>query len=781
MAYKLQLKRGASGSLPTGSAGEPLFTTDTNDLYIGTGASNQRYQKYIASGTSSQFLKGDGSLDSNTYYLASNPSAYIALTALTASAPLSYNNTTGAFTIAQASGSANGYLSSTDWTTFNNKQNALTNPVTGTGTTNYLPKWTSGSALGNSLVYDSGTNLGIGTSVPASKLSVLGDITLQLAGAAIRDVANQAILSVQNTNEIWLGGGGAGYITKFYADGSERMRLTSTGLGIGTTSPSVKLQVDNGTHNYFQLNSTVVNVQTAISAQNTSSGKRATLSWEDGTRGDFAELYSSTYLAFTTASSEKMRLTSGGNLGLGVVPSAWGTFTAIQVTTGGAFYAYQNPFEQIGIVNNGYFNGSGWIYTNSGSNSSRYHQYDGQHLFYTAPSGTAGNAISFTQAMTLDASGNLGLGTTSPTGRLHLYGTNPAFRIQNNGTGNMQFGQWDGTNNRIEGSGRNLLLQVQDANAMIFGTDASERLRITSGGNVLVNTTTTSDAKLDVYNDSSNYAAYFRANTLYAGGYRLMRWYMNGNNVMDITGDSSNISFNNNQSGFISFGTAGAERLRITSGGNVGIGTTSPYAKLSIVQDITTTAEFGSFGQFTIQGATNANKLLSFGFNTATDVGFIQAMVNGTSYNNLLLNARGGNVGIGTTSPSEKLEVNGNIKATNLLSGTYTPTLTGVYNVASSTAYELQYMRVGNVVTVSGYIQASATAANTWTRISITLPISSTFDYSYRAGGGGGASATNNVCAIQAGAFGTSVVYLDSYPNTTSALGYTFSFTYLIM
>ncbi|MFN7318775.1 MAG: hypothetical protein ACK5S6_04630, partial [bacterium] len=42
MAYKLQLKRGASGSLPTGSAGEPLFTTDTNDLYIGTGAANQR-------------------------------------------------------------------------------------------------------------------------------------------------------------------------------------------------------------------------------------------------------------------------------------------------------------------------------------------------------------------------------------------------------------------------------------------------------------------------------------------------------------------------------------------------------------------------------------------------------------------------------------------------------------------------------------------------------------------------------------------------------------------
>ena len=115
------------------------------------------------------------------------------------------------------------------------------------------------------------------------------------------------------------------------------------------------------------------------------------------------------------------------------------------------------------------------------------------------------------------------------------------------------------------------------------------------------------------------------------------------------------------------------------------------------------------------------------------------------------------------------------------VSGTYTPTLTAVYNVTSFSAYELQYMRVGNVVTVSGYLTSAATATNTWTRISISLPISSTFDFSIRAGGGGGASATNNVCSIQAGAFGTSVVYLDSYPNTTSTLGYTFSFTYLIM
>jgi len=68
--------------------------------------------------------------------------------------------------IQQATSLQAGYLSSTDWSTFNNKQNALTNPITGTGTTNKIPKFTGSTALGDSQIFDNGSAVGIGTTTP---------------------------------------------------------------------------------------------------------------------------------------------------------------------------------------------------------------------------------------------------------------------------------------------------------------------------------------------------------------------------------------------------------------------------------------------------------------------------------------------------------------------------------------------------------------------------------------------------------------------------------------
>ena len=166
-----------------------------------------------------------------------------------ATSPLSI--TSNAISISQATNSVNGYLSSTDWATFNNKQNALTNPVTGTGTTNYVTKWTSGSAVGNSLIYDNGTDVGIGTT----------NVTFDTGSGLRIDRSGQCTIRLQGQGygSEWTSGSDGtqfdarvGYI-RFITGSSfgttlERMRITSGGnILVGTTTDSgYKLDV-NGT------------------------------------------------------------------------------------------------------------------------------------------------------------------------------------------------------------------------------------------------------------------------------------------------------------------------------------------------------------------------------------------------------------------------------------------------------------------------------------------------------------------------------------------------------
>jgi hypothetical protein len=145
------------------------------------------------------FVAGSGAYNSTTGVITiptnntqiTNGSNYITLASLSATSPLSYNNTTGAFTIAQATTSTSGYLSSTDWNTFNGKQAALTNPVTLSGsiTTNYHTKWTGTNTIGNSLIWDNGTNVGIGNTNTSYTLDVSGTgrfTGLLTAGAGVK-------------------------------------------------------------------------------------------------------------------------------------------------------------------------------------------------------------------------------------------------------------------------------------------------------------------------------------------------------------------------------------------------------------------------------------------------------------------------------------------------------------------------------------------------------------------------------------------------------------------
>ena len=176
-------------------------------------------QNSLGTGTTSQFLRGDlvwaavpiPSLSQLPDVTITSPTNgqllrwridhwenwtpnYVSATFFSATAPLSYNSGTGVFSISQATTSTNGYLSSTDWNTFNNKQDALTNPVTGTGATGYIAKWNTASTITNSLIYEASSKVGINTTNMVS----LFDVTKNALGVTVVDTSG---ITLKNETE----------------------------------------------------------------------------------------------------------------------------------------------------------------------------------------------------------------------------------------------------------------------------------------------------------------------------------------------------------------------------------------------------------------------------------------------------------------------------------------------------------------------------------------------------------------------------------------------------
>jgi hypothetical protein len=363
----------------------------------------------------------------------------------------------------------------------------------------------------------------------------------------------------------------------FGISGSEGMRLTSTGLGIGTSSPTAKLGVA-GNAAFAGSNGPSGNSQGVRILTTNTSGDGVTIdSYAFGSNG-----YGPLYLNTGNAGTPVMTLTVAGNVGIGTsspqhkidaignIRSANSTNTAGQ--SANIFAAtFNSNFGQTdsatfqSVLNNA-TTGENDLFIkqfnhNSGSTDD---------IVLKAASGNSGYTALYTadtERMRLDSSGNWLLGQTSSiysaVGRAaaEINGSLTAIYAMNIGGSNAGYVYHDGTN---------MSLINYRAGPLFFATNNTERARIDSSGNLLVGGT------------SAFSPAAGRGNISITGSSSaILSMGTPGDQIGYLFHDGTNMNLFNDKSGYLRFATAGAERMRIDSAGNVGIGTSSPIATQS--------------------------------------------------------------------------------------------------------------------------------------------------------------------------------------------------------
>jgi hypothetical protein len=557
----------------------------------------------------------------------------------------------------------------------------------------------------NRMILDNSGNVGIGTTSPGSKLeinenstgTVYSKVFNQNAGvsatARMAVVAESAQLDIIATSAGYTGvsgwadsgvistdsGASGGLILNAQTGGlklqtglsTKMVVLTSGNVGIGTTSPGEKLEVNGVISGILGLN---------VGANSLGTDRMFQISGTSFTTGtsQFGIVNNPTMTTPTTLY---------GYYGGVTVTSATNSYAMyLEATSGTVTNKY--GIYQTGTGDKNYFAGNVGIGTDSPGaklhvSGGMMELDDGYGLRWGDNSvGIYGNAANETISMytsaseriRIDSSGNVGIGTTAP------FGTAANRTVLSvNGTTDVSLNVGTGGSQRayLYGSSTYADLGTIGSLPLVFSPNNTERMRISSAGNVGIGTISPA-AKLDIGGNAvgSVQAIFGRGNDNSAFTVRYTNGNAGVNNTVQGTigldyangvwADMAAIKFiRDSTAGILAFYTStsqnsGVERLRITSAGNVGIGTTSPTAKLQVVG--TSTYNSDAVKAFRVSDSTTITKAVDIGYDAALDAGFIQAGYFGVAYRHLLLQPNDNNVGIGTVSPGAKLDVSGEVR-----------------------------------------------------------------------------------------------------------------------
>ena len=465
-------------------------------------------------------------------------------------------------------------------------------------------------------------NVGIGTTSPNSKLEVndsstnlqmrVGSLTagispiIRLQGKNTANTTNHYAdisLDAENGKLIFNDPG-----TSSGSIGQNPMVLDSDGnVGIGTASPDSLLNLEGAKNtSIITLGSTTNNSSWSVGdrvggidfysgdGSGSGSGIKASISYEveaGATGSTNSMVFRASGTTSGTKNLERMRITSGGDVGIGTdSPDAKLHVVGKQMITAGANASPQTE-DYLFIGGDGLASANASIYIGNRGDGTGY----GWRMFYEGVGSGVNNKLKFKSenlgspidVITMTQDGNVGIGTASPGAKLDVEGDDAKIRI-NNTTGTIAdltildltglvLGSGAGNERSILlGQGGNASRQAKisysqggsngQLPSLSFFTGDSvdsldERMRITSGGDVNIRGTNTKLGWERTSDGASNIAYLTKTQTISTNGEAKLHGY----------------------DGII-FTSAGAEteRMRITSGGNVGIGTTSPESNLEI-------------------------------------------------------------------------------------------------------------------------------------------------------------------------------------------------------
>jgi hypothetical protein len=532
---------------------------------------------------------------------------------------------------------------------------------------------------------DTNGNLGIGTTAPSTLLHVSsastdgGKILIQ-SGTLTNNNRATLFMSAQNVNgqtgnvsiecihpnnqqSDMVFRTGATDATSF---GTERMRIDTSGnVGIGTTSPGQRFHVDGGRSTFYSQDSYAVGVGNA-----------------SGALGGWIGSPALNVMSFSEPGGvERMRIDSSGRVGIGTTAAksllTVGNNTSTASSTSGisacddvagdvtllTMYNQSQDASATAII-------EGRLGQAANANTAAGKIIFGKEGTWTNTASTRDGYIAFTTALNagfierlrITSTGNLGIGTSSPSARLHV--NDGSFVLSNSTTTDLTITGGTGNQCRIffgdsGSSTQGRVAYDNSTDSLQVDTNGSERLRILSNGNVGIGTTSPT-GKMDVQTATDSKLVFQDGNT--AGNTRI-------SSVNSAYSAYKNFELNTAQTLFF---TNGAERMRIDSSGNVGIGTSSPSYKLSVAGNSATSSNIllthntdstGAYSRIRFQFAEGNTSIASEIRNiqrvagaSGSNLAFFTENNSGTLAEAARIDSSG-NVGIGTTGGAGKLQV----------------------------------------------------------------------------------------------------------------------------